>query len=128
VYKEASGQKINANKTTIFFSRNTLEIDKDHIQEVAGVLTNQRYDPYLRLLALVGRSRTKAEKVWKQLQDWKIKFLSQAGKEILLKVVVHAIPTYHICVFMLPKLLCSEINSMMAKILWGHKDKDKCIH
>ena len=29
-------------------------------------------------------------------------------------------------VFMLRKVLCSEVNSMMAKFFWGHKDK--CIH
>ena len=31
-------------------------------------------------------------------------------------------------VFTLPKVLCSEINSLMAKFFWGHKDKDKHIH
>ena len=40
VYEEVSGQKMNANKTAIFFSRNTSVIDKDRIQEVARVPTN----------------------------------------------------------------------------------------
>jgi hypothetical protein len=116
-----------------FYSKNTPIADKDKVQEVAGIPTNQRYDMYMGLPALVGKSRTNAfkgikERVWKRLQDWKIKFLSQAGREILLKAVVQAIPTYCMSVFKLPKALCSEINSMMAKIFWGHKDRDNRIH
>jgi hypothetical protein len=89
----------------------------------------QRYDTYLGLPALVGKSRMTAfkkikEKVWKRLQDWKIKFLSQAGKEVLLKAVIQAIPTYSMNVFLLPKSLCSEINSLMQKFWWGHQDKE----
>ena len=72
VYEGASRQKMNLNKTTIFFSRNTLDGDKEQIQVLAGIPTNQRYDTYLGLPALVGRSRTKAfksikERVWKHL-------------------------------------------------------------
>jgi hypothetical protein len=132
-YEVASRQKMNANKTAIFFSRNTPTTDKEQIQEVAGIPTNQRYDTYLGLPALVGKSRMSAfrgitERIWKRLQDWKLKFLSQAGKEILLKAVVQAIPTYCMSVFMLPKALCSEINSLMAKFYWGHKENYKRIH
>lgn len=51
----------------------------------------------------------------KRLQDWKLKFLSQAGKEVLLKVVVQAILTYSMSIFHMPKALCSNINSLMQK-------------
>jgi hypothetical protein len=68
----------------------------------------------------VGKSRNQAfksikERVWKQLSDWKLNFLSQAGKEILLKALIQAIPTYNMSMFMLPKGLCADINSMMQK-------------
>jgi beta-mannanase len=86
----------------------------------------------LGLPALVRKSQTRAfqsikNKVWKRLQDWKLKFLSQAGKEIL-KAVIQAIPTYSMSVFLLPKTLCMEINSLMQKFWWGHQEKELRIH
>jgi aspartokinase len=80
-------------KTTIFFSRNTEPQVKRKILEVVGILDSQRFDMYLGLLALVGKSKMAKfqgikTQVWKKLQDWKLKFLSQASKEILIKAVI----------------------------------------
>ena len=132
-YEVASGQKMNTNKIGIFFSKNTLFVVKDLIQGVAGISSSQRYDTYLGLPAIVGRSKTVAfksirERVWKRFQDWKIKFLSQVGKEILLKAVIQAIPTYCMGMFKIPKSLCSEILSLMLRFFWGRKEKEKGIH
>jgi ribonuclease HI len=46
----------------------------------------------------------------------------------LLKAVVQAIPTYNMSMFLLPKSLCKEINSIMQRFWWGHKENDKKIH
>jgi hypothetical protein len=47
------------------------------------------------------------------------KFLAQAAKEILIKTVVQAIPTYSMSVFQLPKTLCNSLNSMVSRFWWG---------
>jgi hypothetical protein len=54
--------------------------------------------------------------------------LSQAGKEILLKAVVQAISTYCMSVFLLPVTLCKEINTLMQRFWWGHKENNTKIH
>lgn len=82
------------------------------------------YEKYLGLPALMGRSKTKtfAEihgSVSKKLGGWKEKFLSQVGKEVLLKAVVQAILTYCMSVFSLPKTLCRDLNSLMNSFWWG---------
>jgi hypothetical protein len=74
--------------------------------------------------SLERRLSRRLKRVWKRLQDWKIKFLSQPGKEILLKAVIQAIPTYSMNVFLLQKSLCTETNSLMQKFWWGHQDKE----
>jgi hypothetical protein len=132
-YEEASGQRLNSNKTTLFFSKNATMEDKERLGEIAGIPSSQCYDKYLGLPALVGKSRTAAfrsiiDHIWKRLHDWKLKFLSQAGKEILIKAVIQAIPSYCMSVFLLPKALCGEINQLMQKIWWSHFNKDSNVH
>ncbi|XP_027124310.1 uncharacterized mitochondrial protein AtMg00310-like [Coffea arabica] len=61
-----------------------------------------------------------------RLNSWKNKFLSTAGKEVLLKAVTMAMPTYTVSCFKLPIKLCKEIASLMAKCWWGeYEGKDK---
>ena len=50
------------------------------------------------------------------------------GKEVLLKAVIQVIPTYSMSIFLIPKGLCAEINSMMEKFWWGHQENDSHIH
>jgi hypothetical protein len=131
-YEHASGQKLNKEKTSIFFSRNTKSAVRANLSHLIGVPPTQQYENYLGLPALVGRSRYRSfeglkGRIWDKMHGWKEKFLSQAGKEVLLKAVVQAIPTYTMSVFQLPKTLCRDINSMMSKFWWGHKDNDKKI-
>jgi hypothetical protein len=77
---------------------------EDRKFSLSGLSETHEIDSYLGLPSFVGRSRNKAfqfikEKVWRKLNNWRTIFLSQAGKEILLKVVIHAIPTYCMSIF-----------------------------
>jgi hypothetical protein len=118
-YERAFGQQLNAAKTSIFFSRNTGAEFKAFIRNSAGVSIFTGFEKYLGLLALVGRSKRQTftsicGRVKAKLDGWKEKFLSQAGKEILLKVVFQALPTYCMTVFRLPQALCKSLNSLMS--------------
>jgi hypothetical protein len=133
IYERASGQRLNKDKTTVFFSRNTTQEAKEWFTQLSEIPESQRFDTYLGLPALVGKSRVSefhniTDRVRRRVSDWKTKFLSQAGKEILIKAVVQAIPTYSMSIFLLPKTLCKELNSLMQNFWWGHKENDKKIH
>jgi hypothetical protein len=54
--------------------------------------------------------------------------LSLAGKEVLIKAVEQAIPTYFMSVFLLPVSLCKELNQLMQVFWWGHLCNDSKIH
>jgi len=69
------------------------------IMQEVGVESVQQFERYLGLPALIGRSRVSSfnfikGRIWTKLNDWKEKLLTHEGKEILLKTVIQAIPTY----------------------------------
>ena len=103
-YERASGQKINSDKTTLFFSNNTSNATKEEIKNLLGVAEIKEYERYFGLPTVVGRKKKASlnfikNRVWGKLQGWKKKLLSQAGKEVLLKAVVQAIPTFAMSCF-----------------------------
>ena len=57
------------------------------------------------------------ERAWSKLRGWKEKILSQASKEVLLKVLVQAILTYLMSYFKLPQTLCHELEIMIRKLV-----------
>ena len=133
VYGRCSGQQINRSKTTIFFSKSTRDDIRNQIKLALGVPEIVQYERYLGLPSLVGRNKKASfnyikERVWKKLQGWKEKLLSQAGREILIKAVVQAIPTYTMSCFKLPLGLCSEIESLIRRFWWGQKGDRRKIH
>lgn len=56
-YERASKQMLNRDKTSIFFNRNTTQAGKECILQLSRIPATQRYDRYLGLPSLVGRSR-----------------------------------------------------------------------
>jgi hypothetical protein len=67
------------------------------------------------------------EKVWNRIQGWKEKLLSKVGKEIMIKAIAQAIPTYAMSCFDLKKTLCEEISAMICRYWWSQQDgKNKC--
>jgi hypothetical protein len=132
-YEVGFGKKLNLQKTSMFFIRNTNMDGRQEILNLSGFTEATRYETYLDLLVLAGRSRIQSfnginDRVWKRLNNWKVKFLSQAGKEILLKAIVQAISTYNMSVYQLPFTLCKDLNQMMQKFWWCHMANDSKIH
>jgi hypothetical protein len=85
-YEEASGQKLNKEKTSLFFSKNTSEERRREISQLFGLQDTRSYDKYLGLPTLIEKSRVHAfkgikDRVWNCVNNWEVKFLSQVGKE-----------------------------------------------
>ena len=68
------------------------------------------------------------ERIWKKIQGWKEKVLSVQGKEILIKAVAQAIPSYALSVFKLPKGVCKLISDEIAGFWWGDSEEKKKMH
>ena len=96
-----------------------------------GIPAIRQYEKYLGLPALVGWAKKRSfiyikERVWKKLQGWKEKLLSVAGREVLIKAVIQAIPTYIMSCFKLPK--GKELEVLIRKFWWGYTDDSRKVH
>ena len=79
-----------------------------------------QYEKYLDLPSLVGKGRKASfnyikERVQKKLQGWEGKLLLQVGREVLIKFVIKAIPTYTMGCFKISLGLCHEIEALVKK-------------
>ncbi|XP_058767579.1 uncharacterized mitochondrial protein AtMg00310-like [Vicia villosa] len=115
------------------FSRNVHEDGRDRIHSRVGVKTVLTHSKYLGLPVVFGKSKkevfgTVINRVWKKIKGWKEKFLSRAGKEVLIKSVAQAIPSYIMSCYKLPESICQEIEAMVAKFWWGSKEGERKVH
>ena len=84
------------------------------------------YEKYLGLPMASGKSKVNTfkelqEKITKRVIGWKEKFISKASREILIKTIAQAIPTYSISLFKLPKAICDKFNSLLSNYWWGQQ-------
>ena len=129
LYEAASGQKINTEKSSITFSHNTFLETRNDVLSILGPMQDSRRGKYLGLPSVIGKSKNQVfaeikEKVGKKLSGWKEKMLSMGGKEILIKAVTQAIPTYTMSCFQLPKGLCEDLERLERNFWWGQKDQE----
>ena len=97
-----------------------MEATKQEIMATLGIHEIVNFERYLGLPSLVGRKKKVGfnfikENVWKNLQGWEGKLLSQAGREVLIKAVIQAIPIYATRCFKIPLGLCQEIETIIKK-------------
>ena len=59
-YERESGQKLNKEKTSLFFSRNTSGDSQEEIKELFGAQIIKQHERYLALPPLVGRGKKNA--------------------------------------------------------------------
>ena len=106
-YCDASGKKINTDKSSIYFSKGVPEATRNEIKNVLDVQNESLSEKYLGLPTDVGTSKEGSlrylkDRIWKHIQGWMEKCLSAGGKEVLIKSVAQSIPTYLMSCFKLP--------------------------
>lgn len=127
-YCYASGQAINLNKSGIFFSKGCPNRLRRNMAAELRVPEIMKTGKYLRIPSDWGASKKEVfawilARVNMKLESWKEHLLSRAGKEILLKSVVQAIPQYAMSVFKIPGSIVKAIEKKIANFWWRKTTK-----
>ncbi|XP_060964883.1 uncharacterized protein LOC133033858 [Cannabis sativa] len=124
LFEQASGQCVNYSKSTIFFSLNTSSASRQEMCNLLRMNEAPENSLYLGLPCVMGRNKNAIlgflkDKMQKRIQSWEGRLLSKAGKEVLIKTVAQALPTYAMSVFLLPVETCNKLEGMMSKYWWS---------
>ncbi|KAL9677611.1 hypothetical protein QQ045_005844 [Rhodiola kirilowii] len=92
-----------------------------------------KHSKYLGMSLIVGLNKRESckfieEKIQKRMVDWKYNMLSFAGREILIKSVLQALPVFTMQCYKMPKYLCEYLLSSAVRFLWSGDEKGNSIH
>lgn len=132
-YEHVFGQRLNFEKIEITCSSNITQEKQKEISDCLGVRAVANQSKYLGLPTLIGKSKRQifvkiVDRVNQKMKDWKEKSLSQAGKEVLIKEVIQAIPTYSMNCFLLPLTTCQDIEQATTRFFWNSTLEDRKNH
>ena len=125
-YERASGQCINRAKSAITFSSKTTQECKTRVKRELNICSEGGIGKYLGLPEHFGRRKRDIfasiiDRIRQRAQSWTSRYLSGAGKMVLLKAVLAAMPTYTMSCFKLPISLCKQIQAVLTRFWWDVK-------
>ena len=123
-----SGQKVSVEKSRVYFSPRVQPEIKNEICSRLGIQATTNIGNYLGFpISHRGDPRNRmnfiVEKVMGKLAGWKARFLSFAGRAVLVKSVMSAIPNYVMQATALPTHLCDKLDKINRDFLWGSDRK-----
>jgi hypothetical protein len=82
VYERCSGQMINKEKSSVLFSKNTIQEKREEVKSILNINKEGHSGKYLGLPVYIGKSKSKTfaylkERIWRCIQGWKEKLLSK---------------------------------------------------
>ena len=132
-YANATGQLINPSKCSMLFGDSCPQESQDAVRLVLNVTSLAFEEKYLGLPTPDGRmSRGKLQnlqaKLTKRLMQWGDGHLAQPGREVFIKSVAQALPTYIMGVFKIPFSVCDDLTKLVRNFYWGATDGKRKTH
>lgn len=135
IYESESGQKVNVEKSSVFFSTNVITGNKSNICNELKMVEADGKSKYLGLPNILGRNKSSIlgylkNKVQERIRSWDNRVLvSKSGKEVLIKSAAQSLPVFAMSVFLLPVEITKDIERSLAKYWWKtSKNREKAIH
>jgi len=132
-YHHGSGQLVNRDKSASFFSKNCTQDMKQVVMQVLNINKEALAERYLGLPTEVGRNTSEVfeylpAQVKGRIESWCGREASCAGREVLIKSIAQAVPTYSMSCFLLPINVCKKLKSAMANYWWGSSVDNRHMH
>lgn len=124
---------MNRDKSVVFFSNNCDEPTKQVVRSVLHIDTEALSDRYLGLPTAIGRSTSEAfdfmaTRVKGLIGSWSGRQASCVGREVLIKSVAQAVPTYSMSCFLLAKTTCKKLRAAISNYWWGGSVDNRHLH
>jgi hypothetical protein len=103
MYNEASGQMVNREKSSVFFSSGILEDTRIIVKQDLDIAVVTFSEKYLGLPIAVRRLTDEDfdyifDRIWSKIMGWD-KLAPYDEREVMIKVVLQAIPTFNVSCF-----------------------------
>lgn len=132
-YGLSSGQQLNVNKSSILFGSKVPQDTKAALKQSLGISKEGGMGVYLGLPEKICGSKKQAfafiqDRLLNRINSWSGKLLSKGGKEILIKSVAQALPTYVMSCLLLPLDVTRKLTSAISRFWWSTKQNNKGLH
>ena len=129
LFVEASGMEINKEKSCTFIF-NTIDSIKTHLTRTLGFRQGELPTKYLgNQLDInpkrMGNWKKIMEKLRNKMAGWTFRSLNIAGRIVLLKSVLQAIPIYPLSIMAAPQGACTKIKEIYGKFIWGGPNQQR---
>ncbi|CAL1413727.1 unnamed protein product [Linum trigynum] len=132
-YGAITGQEVNISKSSVFFSANVPDVEKADIIAHIGFASSNCHSKYLGVPTEWGNSKKETfnfliQRMEKMGEAWNSLLLSHGGKEVLLKAVIQAIPSFIMYLFYLPVSVTKKMDSLLSNFFWSGSMKKSSLH
>ena len=124
---------LSESKCSLLFSELCPEGIREEIKKTLGVVSASFENKYLGLPTPEGRMKDEnfqpiLDKFGKRCNNWNERFMSFAAKEVNVKSVAQALPTYPMGVFKMPIGFCDKYEQMIREFWWGEREGQRKVH
>ncbi|KAL9687678.1 hypothetical protein QQ045_032085 [Rhodiola kirilowii] len=125
-------QKLNYDKSEMFFGKNVAATYAQVLCNFLGVKRGKVLSKYLGMPIFFKARKLAAfkeveEKCWRRVHGWKEKWLSLAGKEILIKSILQDVPVFIMSCFKIHVELCKRLAIIIFSFWWGRGGEKRSI-
>ncbi|KAL1186356.1 hypothetical protein V6Z11_A01G173200 [Gossypium hirsutum] len=112
-----------------YFSLNTPTNQREFFSNLLLMKVVEKLDNYLGLPLYIGKRKYLPFKdifnrLSSRINSWSKRLLSYGGKDVFVKFILQALPTYALSIFLGPKGIIEHMNLRIHRMWWASNNKD----